>query len=230
MLERLVAFRDLAPQVAEKAHARLGRIYLRLKAFSRARRHLTTALIARPESALHHYRLALALSRGEKRDPARASEHFQQSLDREPQQPACLIAFGRFCLANDRPEEGLGLLRRAIELCPDDVPALGRALRAMAGAGYMEEALDIARAARFRNPRHAGMRQLQDTLKYRQLLAEQKDQAKATSTAADPVILAFQRPAAVSPTVPPNFRSDGASILPSPHFGRGARRPDWKHG
>jgi tetratricopeptide (TPR) repeat protein len=232
LLERLTNFRDLPPAVAEETQVRLGRIALRHRAFVRARRHLTAALVYRPDSARYHYGMALALAFGGKVQADRADEHFRRSLDCEPQQPRCLAAFGRFCLRQGRTEEGLDLLRRAAELSPDDAGVLARLIGGLTDADGWDEAVGLARAARFRNPRDIRFRNLWNDLSFRQLHGRQAAERNAPDADASPVLLPFRRPApAAASSARPFFRHDAASTLPAPHvLPRKARRTDWKHG
>jgi tetratricopeptide (TPR) repeat protein len=232
LLERLAAFHDLPPAAAEEVQARLGRLYLRRRAFARARRHLAAALVYRPGSARRHYALALALAYGATAKADRAEEHFRRSLECEPQQPGCLAAFGRFCLRQGRTEEGLDLLRRAAELSPDDAGVLARLIGGLTDADGWDEAVGLARAARFRNPRDIRFRNLWNDLSFRQLHGRQAAERNAPDADASPVLLPFRRPApAAASSARPFFRHDAASTLPAPHvLPRKARRTDWKHG
>src|ERR1700693_3718902 len=65
ILSRLTRFRHLAPHIAEEAQTRLAEFYLDRCKFRKARRHLTAALVHRPQSARHQYLMAAALAGGD---------------------------------------------------------------------------------------------------------------------------------------------------------------------
>jgi tetratricopeptide (TPR) repeat protein len=231
-LQRLANFRELPAHIAEATQAHLGQLALRRRSFSRARRHFTALLLYRPQSARYHYWMALALASGTKAQPESAAEHFRKSLECEPQQPRCLATYGLFCLRNEQTNEGLDLLRRAAELSPDDVGILTRVTRGLGKAGCWDEALGLARAARFRNPRDARFTTLWNDLLFRQLHGTQARRPSVALTDEGPVVLPFRRPApnAASAALP-YIRRDAASKLPAPHvLPRPSRRADWKHG
>src|SRR5262245_8675175 len=109
-LQRLAALHDLPADVAEQAQVCVADVYLRKRKYRRARRHLSIALLYRPDSARYHYMMATALTKGRAKDLARAAAHYERSLELEPEQPQCLADFGRLCLKMGRIEEGLGAL------------------------------------------------------------------------------------------------------------------------
>src|SRR5882724_10313414 len=58
LLERLAAFRELPPAIAEEAHSRLADLHAQEEQFKQARRHLTIAITYRPQHAAYHHRMA----------------------------------------------------------------------------------------------------------------------------------------------------------------------------
>jgi tetratricopeptide (TPR) repeat protein len=220
VFRRVASFRDLPAAAAEEAQAQLAVLQLRRRRFRRARRHLTAALLHRPDSARYHYLMARAVARGRSAAPGRALDHYRRSLELSPDQPRCLCACGRLALRLGRREEGLACLRRAVELAPDDPATVGRAAAGLRQANRAGEARELLRAARFRNPRDRRFRRLWDEAEFQALRREQELARLERGADADagPVLLPFLRvtagPIAAGPRV---VRRDGAAPLPAPH-------------
>src|SRR5262249_38597035 len=83
-LGRLASFHELPAEVAEEVQVCLAEIHLQRQRYRRARRHLAIALLYRPDSARYHYLMATALAKGQHREPERALEHYQRSLELDP--------------------------------------------------------------------------------------------------------------------------------------------------
>src|SRR4051812_4629402 len=83
---RLSAFHELPADVAEEAQVALAEIHLRRRRPKTARRHLTVALLYRPDSARYHYLMATALDGKAATNRARAAEHYRKSLEFDPEQ------------------------------------------------------------------------------------------------------------------------------------------------
>ena len=233
-LTRLAALPDLPAAVAEEAQLRLAEIYLGQRKYRRARRHLTSALLYRPDSARYHYLMATALARGRYADLDRAAVHYRKALDIEGDEPLYLADFGRLCLRQGDTEEGLGALMRAVQLAPNDPDIVGRLVKGLGAADRWDEAEEVVRAARFRNPRDLRFEQLWNRLRFRRLRKRQQAQNRTTRSflkADDPVLLPFVRwrPAEPAPTVA-QVRQDAAEPLPAPHGRRPIRRSNRKHG
>src|SRR5437763_711318 len=75
VLGRLTAFRELPADIAEEAQVCLAEIHLRRKRHKSACRHLTAALLYRPDSARYHHLLAAALDNKGKKNYELAAEH-----------------------------------------------------------------------------------------------------------------------------------------------------------
>src|SRR6516165_3949935 len=158
ILGRLAGFRDLAPEVAEETQVHLAEIQLARQHFTRARRHLTAALVHQPQSARYHYLMATALAGDPRADHTRAADHYRQSLKLHPEQPACLAEYGLLALRLGQTDEGLASLLRAVELAPNDATVVGSLAQGLTEEGRREEARSILRAALFRNPRSIAFR------------------------------------------------------------------------
>src|SRR5436309_5607580 len=94
ILSRLAGLRQLPAEVAEETQVRLGEIHLSRGKYTRARRHLTAALVHKPDSARYHYLMATALASDASADRHRAAEHYRRSLEIDPKQPTCLGEYG----------------------------------------------------------------------------------------------------------------------------------------
>jgi Tfp pilus assembly protein PilF len=104
VLDRLACFHGLPAETAEMAQASLGEMLVQRKKWTPARRHLTAALLYRPDCARYHYLMALALAHGRNSDPDRAREHFDKALELDSELAECHADFGLFCLKQaDRP-------------------------------------------------------------------------------------------------------------------------------
>lgn len=235
LLRRLAGFRELPAAVAEETQARLADIQMRRQKYFSARRHLTAALVHRPDCPRYHYQMALALDTDTRGDLERAAEHYRHALRLDPDQPRCLADFGLLALRLDRTAEGLAALRRAAELAADDPVVVGKLLDGLWQADHPEEARQALRAALFRNPRDGRFRKLWSDFHFRQLREHQEAARRRRTADADaegPMLLPFLRPVPSSPTTPVArkiLRRDAPTALPPPHLPRPARRSDQKH-
>jgi tetratricopeptide (TPR) repeat protein len=200
-----------------------------------ARRHLTAALVHRPDNPRYHYQMALALDTDTRGDLDRAAEHYRRSLQLDPDQPDCLADFGLLALRLDRTDEGLTALRRAAQLAADDPVVVGKLLEGLWQADRPEEARQALRAALFRNPRASQFRKLASDFHFRQLREQQEATRRRRLGDAEttgPVLLPFLRPVPSSPAMPvvrKILRRDAPTPLPPPHLPRRVQRSDQKH-
>jgi Flp pilus assembly protein TadD len=239
LLSRLAGFGELPAEVAEETQARLAEIQLRRRKFVRARRHLTAALLHRPDSARYHYLLATACNthtRAHTRgDEQRALEHYRRSLQLDPDQPRCLLDLGMLAVRLGQTEEGLRCLHRAAELAPNDPHVIGKLAAGLREAGQPEEARRALRSARFRNPRDRRFLRLWNDFQFRQLREAQEAARRADLSGNgddEPVLLPFVRPAHDSGTrlgAHRVIRLDPGSPPAAPHWPLPARRSDRKH-
>jgi Tfp pilus assembly protein PilF len=235
ILNRLAGFRQLSPETAAEAHARLGQLHLRRRRYQLARRHLGAALVHQPHDASYHYLMATAFDQDENGDPQSAWSHYRQSLSLEPNQPNCLSDFGllALCLGND--EEGLQALRRAVDLAPDDPEIVGKLLEGLCQLERPQEARLTLRAALFRNPRHSGFRKLWSDFRFQQLREQQdavrREEQLRRELNDEPVVLPYLRPTGVQPPggTGKRIRRDGASAPLPPHVRWPLPFPDKKH-
>jgi Tfp pilus assembly protein PilF len=229
-LERLAALHDLPAELAEEAQLCLAEVYLRQRKYRRARRHLSIALLYRPDSARYHYLMATVLAKGQFRDPDRAAAHYQKSLELEPEQPGPLADFGLLCVRMGRTEEGLGALTRAVDLTPNDPVIVGKLVKGLCRARHFGEARRVLVAARFRNRGDRRFRALWDEFQFRRLHRRQRRSALGRDGASDgPVTIPFTRPPDYVP-LEADRRTDAAEPLAGPHRRRPQPRADWKHG
>jgi tetratricopeptide (TPR) repeat protein len=227
VLQRLAGFRDLPAPIAEDAHARLATIFLELREFKKARRHLTSVLFYRPSHAPYYYQLASALHHDPDVDPTRAVRYYRQALRLDADQPRWWCDFGRLLLQVGRTQKGVVALRKAAELAPDEPAIVGRLVEGLCLADRAAEACAVLRAARFRNPRDPRFRKLWNDYQFRQIHEAQYERPAA----GEPVILPFVRRAALpeAPQLPGRILRLDTGSKPAPHLPKPAWRPDSKH-
>ncbi len=196
VLGRLAGFRELPADAAEEAQARLAELHLRRRKYGRARRCLAAALAHRPDCARHHLLMATALQADDRGDLQRADEHYRRSLELDPQQVKCRSDSGLLAVRLGRTEEGLALLRQAVEEAPADVEALRKLVKGLRLADRPDEARAAVRAGLFRNPRCPRFRRLWQDYQFQLLRRRQQSgrRAKRTGPAGEPVLLPFRRP------------------------------------
>jgi tetratricopeptide (TPR) repeat protein len=227
VLQRLAGFHDLPAVVAEETHSRLATIFLQLREFKKARRHLTSVLFYRPSHAPYYFQLASALHHDPEVDPTRAVRYYRQALRLDPDQPRWWSDFGRLLLQVGRTQKGVVALRKSAELAADEPVIIGRLVEGLCLAGRAAEARSVLRAARFRNPRDARFRKLWNDYQFRQIHEEQYGRPAAE----EPVILPFVRRQALPevPQVPGRILRLDSGSKPAPHLPRPAWLPDSKH-
>jgi Flp pilus assembly protein TadD len=232
VLQRLAGFRDQPAAVAEETHSRLATIFLQLRDFKKARRHLTAVLFFRPSPAPYYYQLASALHHDDQADPSRAVRYYRQALRLDCDQPRWWADYGRLLLQIGKTAKGVNALRKAVRLDADDPVVIDRLVEALCLADRPAEARRTLREARFRHPRDARFRKLWNDFQFKQISESQYE----PPVAAEPVILPFVRraslpvPAAETPAPSKGriVRMDQAS-KPAPHLPRPSWLPDTKH-
>jgi tetratricopeptide (TPR) repeat protein len=227
VLQRLAGFRDLPTLVAEETHARLATIFLQLREFKKARRHLTSALFYRPSHAPYYFQLASALHHDEDADTTRAVRYYRQALRLDADQPRWWSDFGRLLLQIGRTQKGVNAFRKAAALAPDEPTIIARLVERLCLADRADEARTVLRTARYRNPRDARFRKLWNDYQFRQIHDAQSERPAA----AEPVILPFVRRAVLNavPQLPGRIVRLDAGSKSAPHLPKTARRSDSKH-
>jgi len=226
VLLRLAGFHDLPAAVAEETHSRLATLFLQLREFKKARRHLTSVLFFRPSHAPYYFQLASALHHDDEADPFRAVRYYRQALRLDPDQPRWWSDFGRLLLQIGKPQKAVVAMRKALSLGADDPVIVAKLVEGLCLADRADEARKVLRDARFRHPRDPRFRKLWNDFQFRQI----HDAQFEPPAAAEPVILPFVRRAALpeAPSVPGRIiRLDQAS-KPAPHLPRPAWQPDTK--
>lgn len=194
--EHLATFRDLSPEVAEEAHVRRAEILLKQRKFRQARRHLAAAIVQQPQSARYHHLMATALREDDRTDPHRAADHYRRSLERDPSQAGRWAEFGLLALRLGQTDDGLGALRRAAELAPNEPEVIASLVQGLREVGRADEARAALTAALFRNPRDHRFKTLWSDFRFRQLREEQDAErlaAFADAAQGGPRILPFRR-------------------------------------
>jgi tetratricopeptide (TPR) repeat protein len=230
LLNRLTNLNLPADADSAAHHYRLAVLYLRLRHFRRARRHLARTLQADKTHARAHFRLALALEHDPRADPERIVRQYRRALDLVADRPLWWAAYGR-CLAGlGRTTAGLGAVREAVALAPDDPRLTACLIRALLRAGRPAEAEQVAITARFRHPHDGRVARLWERLRFRQALRRQRAGQRGERSAVEPVVLPFVRlveTPVVRRTVGRVLRRDRAS-QPAPHLPRLLGRKDRK--
>ncbi len=195
ILSRLSRFRELPREVAEETQARLGEIQIKRKKYSRACRHLATALQHDPDNAHYHHLLAGATREQDPEQWERAAEHYRRAIELDPERVESLIELGLLCVRNGQADEGVTHLKRAVELKPDDAEVLGKLVKGLRLAGRADDARGALQAALFRNGRDRRFQQLWDDYQFRMLRREQYRQLEKARSASvpGPVLLPFVR-------------------------------------
>lgn len=234
ILGKLAGFRELPGDVAEETQACLAELHLRRKRFVKARRHLTAALVHKPNNARYHYLIAQALDTADKGDTERAAEHYRRALELDPQQPRCLADFGLLSLRLGQIEEGLKCLCRAVEMAPGDQELVQKLADGLHQVDRDDEARSVLRAALFRNPRDPRFRKLWNGFQFQRLREQQQAERASEQELLNGdgrQLLPFVRPATESREIVgcKIVRRDQASPTPPPHLPSPNRYPGRKH-
>jgi tetratricopeptide (TPR) repeat protein len=229
VFQKLAGFRELPADAAEETQTRLAELHLRRRRYGRARRCLTAAMIHRPDSARCHLLMAKALQADERGDLQRADEHYRRSLELDPHQGRCRGDAGLLAVRLGRTEEGLALLRQAVEEAPDDVEALRKLVKGLRLADRGDDAGTAIRAGLFRNPRRPRFRRLWQDYQFQTLRRRQRSgRRKRTAPAGEPILLPFRQPVAEAEApanpLPETLRLDGPGVIAPPHAARTAKR------
>lgn len=225
MFTQLAGFRQLPREAAGDVQSRLGELYLKRRRYKRAARHLGIALRYQPNEAHLHHLLGVACQAGGKGDLEKAALHYHRALELDGDRIDTLLAFGLLCIQLGRVEEGIGQLRRAAELTPDNPEVVGKLARGLCQSSQADEARQVLRAALFRNSRHPRFRRLWSNFQFQQVRLHQQMQQmnrqRFDAAEREPVILAFVRPTedlAQGTKGKNGIRIDGPATLPAPHF------------
>jgi tetratricopeptide (TPR) repeat protein len=233
VLGRLAALRQLPPDVAEETQIRLAEIHLQRRRHKRARRHLSIALCYQPDSARYHFLMGSVLDR-KNGSLERAAAHYRKSLQLDPVQPECLAALGLVLLRRGLVVDGLERLQQAAEQAPNDPAVIAKQVKGLYLAERLDEALQVLRAARFRNPRDARFARLYNDFMFRRLRRRQRVERREFPAVEGPIVLPFlhrQTPTVADSGEEKVIRIDSPHTSGGPHRPhRPLRRSDWKHG
>ena len=224
-LRRLSSLPSLSSDQSEQVHAMCGQLLLERRKYRSARRHLIRAARLDRTSPRYFYLLGLACRHDPDGDLDRAARYFARCLRLAPTHGRCLGEAGLLAITRGDAERGLGLLRRAVELQPDNVPAIARLCRGLRRAGQPDEALRQVRLAQFRLPRCPALQRLSAELRLDRLRCRQESDA-ATQDDPGPVVLPFLRVADSGAETP--VRRDDAEPIRGPHLMRMRQRQTWR--
>jgi tetratricopeptide (TPR) repeat protein len=226
--EATEAFKQLAdlpaapPPLIEQTQAQLGELCVNRRRFTQARKHLTAASRLSPQRARYHYLLALALRADRNANPDQAVQQYLQAISLAPRNARYRSDAGIYLVKLGRSEQGLALLREAVELRPDRAGLVGRLAQGLELACRMEEARDLLRTAFFRNPRSPRFRRLWENFQFHEIRRGQ-ERKKMDQMAKEPlpVILPFVRvesPALNGDKRKKLLRNDEPAQLPAPRL------------
>ncbi len=228
IFNRLSTFRSLPGSVARETHLHLAHLHRTLRQYRQARRHLAAAMTHDPLDPRHHHRMGRLAEADLQCDPRRALRHYRQALLLDPRNPRYLSAYGLFALRNDRPRVALAALRRAYRLSPDHPVVLKRYLKVLRRLRRLQEARQVLRTCRFRLGNAEWFVRLEQNFQFFALRLQQHQQARQAREAGDErlTVLPFL---ATRPESDPAgdfefLRTDGPTVLPTPHLPLRKRR------
>ena len=224
-LRRLSSLPSLSSDQSEQVHALCGQLLLERRKYRAARRHLVRAARLDRTSPRYFYLLGMACRHDPDGDLDRAGRYFARCLRLAPTHGRCLGEAGLLAITIGDAERGLELLHRAVELQPDNAPAVARLCRGLRRAGQPDEALRQVRLAQFRQPRSASLQRLSAELRLDRLRCRQESDA-ATQDDPGPVMLPFLCVADSSDAAP--TRRDDAAPMRGPHLMRMQMRRTWR--
>jgi Flp pilus assembly protein TadD len=226
VLAQLRRFAVLPARVAEQGQALQGEILLKKRRYRAARRHLRAALGYCPDSARYHFLLGLALHADPAGDRDRAARHYRRSLELAPTQTRCRGEAGLLAIERGQTDEGLALLREAVEQAPEDPAVIARLVKGLCQAGQPDEALTTVQMARFRFRRDPRLQQLWIDLQFSAVRREQEMTALTDRERDEPTLLPFVPAADSGERGERKWRHDEAAALPGPYLVRMRSRMD----
>lgn len=149
ILCRLSKYPELPPAVAAEVRQAMGEAYLDVGQFRAARKCLRVALRLEPANATVHHLLARAIESDPQCDSRLAGRHHRRALELAPHDADFLAIGGSYFVEMGRVRRGLELLRRAVELAPDDFEILDSLVEALCDVNRFDEARKTLNAARF---------------------------------------------------------------------------------
>jgi tetratricopeptide (TPR) repeat protein len=178
LLERLAAFRELPPAIAEEAHSRLADLYAQQEQFKQARRHLTIAITYRPQHAPYHHRMACWIEADPNAAIERAGRYYRCAVRAEPENPEYWLDYGAYLLAIGRTPAGRRALRRAFDLASTDADHVGHIAAVLRDTDLWDEARQLLRRAVFQSGRDRRFRALWQQHQFEQLCERQRTDAE----------------------------------------------------
>jgi tetratricopeptide (TPR) repeat protein len=224
LLRQLGGFRQLPGARKVEILTRLGEILLKHRRYRPAQKRLLAAVRHDPDNARLHFLLAQAEHGNPQGDKEQADRHYRRSLELAPLQVRCRSWAGLLAIETGRTEEGLALLRQAVEDARQDPGrrsgAVTLLVKGLCLAGQPDEALAVARTAFFQTPRCARLRQLWIDRQLASVRREQEIAFIQDSAEEAPVLLPFVPRGYTDPLTLPGLRKDAASVRPGPHLMR----------
>jgi tetratricopeptide (TPR) repeat protein len=231
---------DLLIQVAELkrlpkktrglVHGRLGKLFMDCRQATIASRHFEWAVYCLPQDAQLHYQMAISLIRKKKRDPQEACYHLYEAICLKPDEANYLAAYGLLLARMRKRSAALVQLRAAAKLAPDYYETLRQIAKGFRLVGAIDDAENLLRAARFRNPKDPQVQNLWSDFQIEQIRveAEKKQLPVIPVKALEPFIVKFPSRRGKKPASP-SVRIDSAAPLPAPKKILSLHRPDQRH-
>jgi tetratricopeptide (TPR) repeat protein len=228
--DRIAALRILPNDVAEETQANLAELHLQCGEYAKARRHLTAAISHDPTNAGYY----LLMARAHQEDPAgdreQARINFRSGIRRDPDNAIGHCDAGLFALQEGNGDEGIRLLKRAVELAPEDADLLRDVVQGLQRYGHYHEARELATLARFRHSRDRRFLKVWDDCRFGESVRLQQEDATERAPQDTPAAcLSFLRLTVETPTGRKLIRRDPATKPAGPHFLRSARGTEKKH-
>ena len=124
------------PIASEYANIYLGQLYVDLKQFDIAEKHVKAAISYQPGKAAYHYLMGFLFSYRQQWD--QAISEFTAAVASEPQNAECIRGLGWAIYQNDDKSKGLELLHKANKLAPGNVNILTDLAVAYLGLDFKE--------------------------------------------------------------------------------------------
>jgi tetratricopeptide (TPR) repeat protein len=195
LLQRLGAFRDLAPRIAEEVHRRLADLHAARDQYKDARRHLTIAITYAPHEGSYHHRMGRWIEADPDATSHRAARYYRCAVSCDPDNADYWADYGTHLLTVGRIRAGHRVLCRAFDLASHDPEHVGRIAGALRAAELWDEARQLLRRAVFQSGRDRRFRALWQQHQFEQLSERHAVDAvpPAPRREAQPVVLAFVR-------------------------------------
>lgn len=209
---------DEARDLFMQACVKLGR-------FKEARRAAGILLRSQPDNAQCHHLMGRAIESDPAIDAARALRCYRRAIKLDPRNVEYLCDAGQLAVSMGMEDAGFGWLRRALDLAPDSLNAIGMLVDSLSQCERYDEARELLAEARFRHGRSPAYQKMNAEFQFRLARLQQEDAAPST---AECTILPFVRVVNARSSKRGVWRADSPS-KGRPHFPRVLRRSKARH-